>query len=146
MLPPQATFLSTEYPNGTNGPGVSTQVFPFVTDPGLAVVIQDVRGCGPTYSAAVGCTSPGRGLFDFPNTSATDGYDTVEWITKQPWSNGKVALNGMAIVIANPPAQPSPAPPWDRFLDFWPRKTRRTEWLLLPFHYQDTYPVVSLSR
>lgn len=90
----QATFLSTEYPNGTNGPGVSTQVFPFVTDPGLAVVIQDVRGCGPVYSAAVGCTSPGRGLFDFPNTSATDGYDTLEWITKQPWSNGKVAMNG----------------------------------------------------
>ncbi len=90
----QATFLSTEYPNGTNGPGVSTQVFPFVTDPGLAVVIQDVRGCGPVYSAAVGCTSPGRGLFDFPNTSAADGYDTLEWIAKQPWSNGKVAMNG----------------------------------------------------
>ena len=99
--PYNATFLSTEYPNGTAGPGISTQVFPFVTDPGLAVVIQDVRGCGPTYSAAVGCTSPGRGLFDFPNTSATDGYDTVEWITKQPWSNGRVALNGKSALAIN---------------------------------------------
>ena len=34
------------------------------------------------------------GRFDFPNTSGTDGYDTVDWIVKQPWSNGKVALNG----------------------------------------------------
>ncbi len=26
--------------------------------------------------------------------AATDGYDTVEWITKQPWSNGKVGTFG----------------------------------------------------
>ena len=85
--PYNASYLSTEE-------NVSTQLFPFVLDPGLAVVLQDVRGCGKLHSAAVGCTSGTNGRFDFPNTSGTDGYDTVDWIVKQPWSNGKVALNG----------------------------------------------------
>ena len=45
-----------------------------------------------TSDSAPSCIHTGR--FDFPNTSGTDGYDTVDWIVKQPWSNGKVALNG----------------------------------------------------
>ena len=27
-------------------------------------------------------------------TKAKDGYDTIEWAAKQPWSNGKVGLEG----------------------------------------------------
>ena len=76
---------------------VSTEVEPFVVDPGMAVVLQDVRGCGPKSvpgQSLSPCELPGHGKFTFPNTSWHDGYDTVEWITKQPWSNGKVVLDG----------------------------------------------------
>ncbi len=50
---------------------------------GYAAVIQNVRGryfSEGTYTYLVG--------------SGKDGYDTVEWITKQPWSNGKVGTLG----------------------------------------------------
>jgi hypothetical protein len=50
---------------------------------GYAVVIQNVRGrffSEGTYTYLVG--------------SGNDGYDTVDWITKQPWSNGKVGTLG----------------------------------------------------
>jgi putative CocE/NonD family hydrolase len=50
---------------------------------GYAAVIQNVRGryfSEGTYTYLVG--------------SGQDGYDTVEWITRQPWSNGKVGTLG----------------------------------------------------
>ena len=50
---------------------------------GYAAVIQNVRGryfSEGTYTYLVG--------------SGKDGYDTVEWITKQSWSNGKVGTLG----------------------------------------------------
>ncbi len=96
---------------------ISTEVLPYVVDPGLAIVIQDVRGCGPVAGCgqnnAHGCvyhsTSsvyllflhssltiswlPYR-VYNFPNNSVSDGYDTVDWIVHQSWSNGKVGLCG----------------------------------------------------
>lgn len=50
---------------------------------GYAVVLQDARGRGD---------SDGRFRFYFPE--ADDGYDTIEWIARQPWSNGKVGMDG----------------------------------------------------
>jgi putative CocE/NonD family hydrolase len=50
---------------------------------GYAIVIQNVRGrffSEGTYTYLVG--------------SGDDGYDTVEWITNQEWSNGKVGTLG----------------------------------------------------
>ena len=50
---------------------------------GYAIVIQNVRGryfSEGTYTYLVG--------------SGDDGYDTVDWITKQEWSNGKVGTLG----------------------------------------------------
>ena len=50
---------------------------------GYAVVFQNERGryfSEGTYTYLVG--------------SGNDGFDTVEWITKQPWSNGKVGTLG----------------------------------------------------
>jgi hypothetical protein len=82
---------------------VSTEVEPFVVDPGMAVVLQDVRGCGPAYvpgRALSPCELPGHGQFTFPNTSYHDGYDTVEWIIKQPWSNGNVVLDGPSALVS----------------------------------------------
>jgi putative CocE/NonD family hydrolase len=53
----------------------------FLSRRGYAVVTQDVRGR---------CDSEGE-WEPFMN-EAQDGYDTIEWIAEQPWSNGKVGM------------------------------------------------------
>ena len=50
---------------------------------GYAVVVQDTRGRGDS-----------DGQFDFYFPEGKDGYDTIEWIAKQPWSNGRVGMDG----------------------------------------------------
>jgi putative CocE/NonD family hydrolase len=50
---------------------------------GYAVLLQDVRG---RYES--------EGQWDPFRAEANDGYDTIEWAAKQPWSNGKVGLQG----------------------------------------------------
>ncbi len=49
---------------------------------GYAFVAQDMRGMHA--SAAAGREAPRHG----------DGYDTVEWIARQPWCNGRVGMIG----------------------------------------------------
>jgi putative CocE/NonD family hydrolase len=51
---------------------------------GYVVAVQDVRG---RYE------SEGR-FSKVQPADATDGYDTIEWLAKQPWSNGKVGTWG----------------------------------------------------
>jgi uncharacterized protein len=50
---------------------------------GYAVVMQDVRG---RYGSG--------GVFDVLNQEGPDGYDTLNWIAEQPWSDGKVGMIG----------------------------------------------------
>jgi hypothetical protein len=50
---------------------------------GYAVLLQDVRGRGDS-----------DGDFHFLFGEAEDGYDTIEWIADQSWSNGKVGTSG----------------------------------------------------
>lgn len=50
---------------------------------GYAVVYQDTRG-------RYGSEGEDRVYYD----DATDGYDTLEWIADQPWSNQRVGLSG----------------------------------------------------
>ena len=50
---------------------------------GYAVVIQDVRG---RYAS--------DGAFDALRQEGPDGYDTINWIAAQPWSDGKVGMTG----------------------------------------------------
>ncbi len=50
---------------------------------GYAVVVQDVRG---RFASA--------GVFDALEQEGPDGYDTINWIAAQPWSNGKVGMSG----------------------------------------------------
>ncbi len=50
---------------------------------GYAVVNMDCRG---RYES--------EGQWDPFRAEALDGYDTIEWAAKQPWSNGKVATQG----------------------------------------------------
>lgn len=50
---------------------------------GFNVVVQDTRGKGDS-----------QGKFDPFMGEIEDGYDTLEWITKQPWSDGSVGMIG----------------------------------------------------
>jgi predicted acyl esterase len=50
---------------------------------GFALVCQDVRGM---YAS--------EGEFRMFHDAGYDGHDTVEWITGQPWSNGRVGQTG----------------------------------------------------
>jgi uncharacterized protein len=67
---------------------------------GYAVVIVDVRG---RYASA--------GEFVPYENEAKDGYDTIEWAARQPWSNGRVGTFGLSYpgavqwlaAVENPP-------------------------------------------
>ncbi len=50
---------------------------------GYVYALVDVRGRGDS-----------EGVFDPFAQEARDGYDAVEWLARQPWSNGKVAMWG----------------------------------------------------
>ncbi|MBS3941667.1 MAG: CocE/NonD family hydrolase [Actinobacteria bacterium] len=52
---------------------------------GYAFALQDVRG---RYDS--------DGDWDFGVNEAEDGYDTVEWLASQPWSDGRVATTGLS--------------------------------------------------
>lgn len=70
---------------------------------GYVVAYQDVRGRGDS-----------EGEFHYlyqPATEGEDGYDTVEWLASQPWSDGQVATIGtsysaaiqQALAVLKPP-------------------------------------------
>ena len=52
---------------------------------GYAVVLQDVRG---RYESG--------GVFEPYQQEGRDGYDTIEWAARQPWSNGSVGTYGLS--------------------------------------------------
>jgi uncharacterized protein len=52
-------------------------------DHGFALVMQDVRG---RYGS--------EGVFEPLEQEGRDGYDTLDWIARQAWSNGKVGMIG----------------------------------------------------
>lgn len=57
----------------------------FFAKNGYAWMIQDTRGRGDS-----------EGTFHFMRDDGPDGYDTIEWIAKQPWSNGRVCMMGVS--------------------------------------------------
>lgn len=56
---------------------------------GYIVVSQDTRGRGNS-----------EGIWHWMTDDRDDGYDAVEWIARQPWSNGKVGMSGCSYVGA----------------------------------------------
>jgi uncharacterized protein len=74
--------------------------FQHARERGYAVVVQDVRG---RYLS--------DGVFAPYQNEGRDGYDTIEWAAKQPWSNGKVGTFGLSYpgavqwlaAVENPP-------------------------------------------
>ncbi|HEY3059639.1 MAG TPA: CocE/NonD family hydrolase [Chloroflexota bacterium] len=63
----------------------------FFTPRGYVVVLQDLRGRyrSEGFGQYFHTANPREGL---------DGYDTIEWIAAQPWSNGKVGMVGSSHV------------------------------------------------
>src|SRR5215208_1450912 len=69
------------------------------TGRGFTLVTQDCRGKGKSEGEY-------RPFWD----DANDGYDTVEWVAKQSWSNGKVGMYGASAmgITANLAAMMNP--------------------------------------
>lgn len=61
------------------------QIGEYFAHRGYAVVVQDVRGKGES----------GGEFADLPQES-NDGYDTIEWIAEQEWSDGNVCMMGLS--------------------------------------------------
>jgi hypothetical protein len=84
-------LIRTTYNKDASNKGIkiaAAMAKPF-TDKGYAVVVQDTRG---RFSSA-GVDSIFRTDGVGPNR---DGYDTIEWITRQRWSNGRVGMWGFS--------------------------------------------------
>jgi predicted acyl esterase len=89
-----AVLIRTPYGKATQAIGN-----PAWTGRGFALVVQDCRGKGKSEGEY-------RPFMD----DLTDGYDTVEWVAKQPWSNGKVGMYGASAmgITANLAAMMNP--------------------------------------
>jgi uncharacterized protein len=74
-----AVLVRTPYGKGPDLPA-GYQAF---INHGYAVVMQDVRG---RFGSG--------GVFNVLNQEGPDGYDTLNWIAAQPWSDGKVGMIG----------------------------------------------------
>lgn len=61
----------------------STTSYRFFARRGYAVVIEDIRG---RYAS--------QGIFGALDEEGPDGNDTINWISEQAWSNGRVAMVG----------------------------------------------------
>jgi putative CocE/NonD family hydrolase len=72
-------LVRTPYGKGT---GISPSYAAFV-DRGYAVVVEDVRG---RYAS--------EGVFQPLEQEPADGDDTLNWIARQPWSDGKIGMLG----------------------------------------------------
>lgn len=95
-----AVLMRTAYDRKTYA-SLTLQVHaPALAEAGYAVVLQDVRGRGES-----------DGIFTPFVDEASDGRDTIEWLTAQPWSDGTVGLAGasynaftqIATAVDNPP-------------------------------------------
>jgi len=70
-------------PYGKEGAGLVERAMDFARH-GYVVALQDLRG---RYAS--------EGTFQkYDDVTASDGYDTVEWLASQPWADGKVGMWG----------------------------------------------------
>ena len=71
-------------------------------DHGYVIAVADTRGKGASFGAR-------RGFQD--RTEAHDGYDLVQWLAKQPWSDGNVGMYGCSYLGGTTLHVASTAPP-----------------------------------
>ncbi len=69
---------------------------------GYVIVSVDRRGTGASFGVSTDLSTP---------QDATDGYDIVEWLAKQPWCSGKVGMFGASYEGEIQPRVASTAPP-----------------------------------
>ena len=79
-----AILIRTPYNKNTFRKKEEKLVAHFFSSQGYIVAVQDCRG----KFESEGVYSPPAG------NEANDGYDTVDWLTKQTWSNGKIGTFG----------------------------------------------------
>ena len=72
-------------PYGKHAALKESTTFTRAVERGYAVVVQDVRG---RYAS--------DGEFRPYENEGRDGYDTIEWAARQPWSNGRVGTFGLS--------------------------------------------------
>ena len=75
-------LVRSPYPIDPRKPNFPRQVRSFL-EHGYAVVYENARG---RYFS--------QGTYTYLVRSGDDGFDTVDWITRQPWSNGKLGTFG----------------------------------------------------
>ncbi len=83
--PGRIPVLVYRTPYGKESAGKEYTTFCHAVDRGYAVVIEDVRG---RYASA--------GEFRPYENEGRDGYDTIEWAARQPWSDGNVGTFGLS--------------------------------------------------
>ena len=90
------------------------------TGAGYAYVVQDVRGKGHS-----------QGYYDAFAPDIEDGYDSVEGIAKEPWSNGKVGITGGSAmgITSNLAAASQPPHLKAAYVIVAPNETIRTSFL-----------------
>ncbi len=81
-----------------------------LTRNGVAVVAQDTRGRFASEGVDGVFTTDGDGAL-------ADGYDTMEWIAAQPWSNGKIGTSGESALGITQYMAASAGAPWQVMLD-----------------------------
>ena len=77
--------LVVRTPYGRGADATGPDLIPQAIARGYAVVVQDVRG---RYAS--------EGEFEPYRHEGRDGYDTIEWAARQPWSNGSVGTFGLS--------------------------------------------------
>ncbi len=80
--PKLATILIRTPYNKNGHRKINSEAY-FFADKGFVVAVQDVRG-----------KFESEGLFVVQATDGDDSNDTIDWLAKQPWSNGKVGTSG----------------------------------------------------
>lgn len=88
LLPDQGgpfPVLVYRTPYGKQNARVEYQTFERAVKRGYAVVVQDVRG---RYTS--------DGEFRPYENEGRDGFDTIEWAARQPWSNGAIGSFGLS--------------------------------------------------
>lgn len=88
----QYPTIMTRSPYTRLGPGLecfdgSETTGALYSQEGYAFVVQNVRG---TYTS--------DGEFDIQRQEKNDGYDSVEWVAAQEWSNGNVGIKGASYI------------------------------------------------
>ena len=79
-LPLPVVLVRTPYGTRSN-PNALSAVLP---EQGFIYAVQDVRGRNESEGIFVACTGQDR----------DDGFDTVEWLSRQPWCNGRIGTIG----------------------------------------------------